>query len=76
MFCSVPPVAEMNERNRKTHVFNNWIKSWCHQRILVFSDRGTIFIAADLFESGGLRLSDKDSRPELVGLIERALKQL
>lgn len=31
MFCSVPSVAGMNgERNRRAHIINKWLKSWCH----------------------------------------------
>lgn len=75
IFCSVPSVAEMNdERSWRTHVTNNWLKGLVPSVSFGFSDNGAIFIASGLFESGRLCLSDEDSRPELVGLIERTLK--
>lgn len=60
VFFSVPLVAETNdERNRKAHIINKWLKDWCHQQNFGFFDHGTIFIAPQLLESDGPYLSVK-----------------
>lgn len=66
----------MNEkRNRKTHIINEWLMGWRHQRNLGFSTMGN-FYSTRLLESDGLHLSNKGERilaHEFGGLIKRAL---
>ncbi|RMC06501.1 hypothetical protein DUI87_15937 [Hirundo rustica rustica] len=77
VFCSVPLVAEKNdERNRRTHIFNKWLKGWCYRQNFGFFDHGATFMAPALLESDGIHLSVKGRRflaHELADLIERAL---
>ncbi|XP_053823847.1 uncharacterized protein LOC128801764 isoform X1 [Vidua chalybeata] len=77
VFCSVPLVAEKNnERNRKTHFINKWLKGWCYRQNFGFFDHGATFMAPALLESDGIHLSVKGRRflaHELADLIERAL---
>ncbi|RMC20428.1 hypothetical protein DUI87_01280 [Hirundo rustica rustica] len=77
VFCSVPLVAEENdERNRRTHTINKWLKGWCHRQNFGFFDHGEIFTAPALLEPNGIHLSVKGKRflaHELAELVERAL---
>ncbi|RMC20193.1 hypothetical protein DUI87_01039 [Hirundo rustica rustica] len=77
VFCSVPLVAEENdERNRRTHIINKWLKGWCHRQNFGFFDHGEIFTTPALLEPNGIHLSVKGKRfltHELAELVERAL---
>ncbi|RMC18188.1 hypothetical protein DUI87_05069 [Hirundo rustica rustica] len=76
-FCSVPLVAEENdERNRRTHTINKWLKGWHHRQNFGFFDHGEIFTAPALLVPNGIHLSVKGETflaHELAELVERAL---
>ncbi|RMB93655.1 hypothetical protein DUI87_29882 [Hirundo rustica rustica] len=75
VFCSVPLVAEKyDERNRRTHIINKWLKGWCHRQNCGFFDHGVTFTAPALLESDVIHLCVKSRRflaHELADLIER-----
>ncbi|TRZ16813.1 hypothetical protein HGM15179_010322 [Zosterops borbonicus] len=77
VFCSVPLVAGKNDRrNRRTHIINKWLKSWCCRQNFGFFDHGATFTAPALLEPDGIHLSVKGKRflaQELADLVERAL---
>jgi len=77
MFSSIPSVAEKStERGRKTHLFNRWLRDWCHQSNFGFFDHGEVYTALGLLVTDGVQLSQWGKRilaHELIRLIERAL---
>jgi len=77
VLCSIPSVAgKSTERGRKTHLFNSWLRDWCHRSNFDFFDHGEVYTASGLLVTGGVQLSQRGKRilaHELVGFIERAL---
>jgi len=77
VFSSIPSVAgKNNERGRKTHLVNKWLRDRCHQSNFDFFGHGEVYTAPGLLETDGVRLSQRAKRilgHELAGLIERAL---
>ena len=58
VFLSVPLVAEKDdERNRKAHIINKWLKDWCHWQNFKFFDDGGTVRAPGVLELDGLHLS-------------------
>ncbi|RMC05489.1 hypothetical protein DUI87_18682 [Hirundo rustica rustica] len=75
--CCLPRAQIQNdERNRRTHTINKWLKGWCHRQNFGFFDHGEMFTAPALLEPNGIHLSVKGKRflaHELAELVERAL---
>jgi len=65
-----------NERGRKTHLINRWLRDWCHRSNFGFFDHGKVYTVQGLLETDRVQLSQTGKRilgHELAGLIERAL---
>ncbi|KFP06528.1 hypothetical protein N300_02212, partial [Calypte anna] len=77
VFASVPAVEGLNEeRTRKTHLINRWLRDWCHRRNFGFFDHGANPKLPCVIRSDGLHLTNRGKRTlghRLKGLIRRAL---
>lgn len=75
---SISSVAEKNdEKNKRTHLKNMWLKDWCHGWNLGFFNHGVVCIAPGLLYGWmgftSLKGEKKILFHELAGLIETVL---
>jgi len=77
VFSSIPPTAGKDEgRNRKSQQINTWLQAWCQRQNLGFFHHGSVYMAAGMLATDGVRLSQKGKRilaQYLARLIDRAL---